>query len=438
MSKKILTVQKVIMLMYQYLFAVLAMILISALFRARYANAAELIVLFCMFFISMIIRDKAFNYLILLAVHFLMELFIFILGFFKLFSFLYFGKDGVYIEWVSIIAVSVTFFDAVRYMKQGCKIVQLFDVPWPTLVLAIFVTSIGTYMKNSYVVKIGYIIPTVLFFLYLTLIYIDGLKNYLETSKDFTGIPIGRIVSVNTLIVTGIMIAMFAVISLAYLLNLQILFVQLGKAAVAVLRAVIILIGIIASIIAGFFKNGTVNDETQSFENIKQTLENANPVASGVDFFLKAGFIVIVLFVIYRLIRKILKFLLTRKIIPDDKISTEYISLNKNENEEKTPRIHVTENGSAAMRARHIYRKRVIRYKKFYKPAASATAGDIKSNLKMIEDNLEDYSRNVKREKNMYNTKSEEKFNFMTELYEKVRYGGYEPSDSELKRMKEE
>lgn len=102
---------------------------------------------------------------------------------------------------------------------------------------------------------------------------------------------------------------------------------------------------------------------------------------------------------------------------------------------------------SMAKKARRIYKKRVQKYKNFYIPPKSATSEDIRTGLLEVEAGLASKVNSEKTGSELLDIGSEievrekdenPKFNKMTLLYNAVRYGNYQPSADDLKRMKEE
>ena len=385
-------IRKGLRLIYNLLFTVLILEAGTYMMLKEKATFLSIAVLAAMFIISYIVRDVVGNLGVSIVLHILMGVAVFFIF-----------HDGVYRT--ILIAVTVgLMMNSSDYFLKGFRLKNVNDVPWPTFVGSLIVYLAGVYIKSDGLKTVAVVIPTILFFIYLISLYMEKLDKYIDTTHDIELNYMKKMLKVNGLIVTGILASMVAVIYLCIWLGL-------GRALEAVGNAILKFVGIVSRIVAFILRilaklltsgNPGGYDNPAPVSNYTEVPQYVNPLINVIEWALRIGMLLLVLYIVYKLIRLLVVLLSVKKEGAEDKVS-DIKRINRQEIREnrKISEI-VRETFSEKGRIRRRYKKEVMKESNFYAPAPNDTAEDIKEKI------LKNGGRDLEN---------------VTKDYEKARYG---------------
>ena len=416
MYDKLLFVRKILRLLYQFLFMILLGDLFLSSIYKPVLGVTPIIEIFVIMVLSYVLRDKVSHGIFMLLTHIAMSVGIF------------FIENNIPKRIVLVFVVSLCFFDGMNYILKGYSLKRMFDTPWEAMIFGLLTIALGAYYHNSIVTHIGYVIPIIMIILYLLAIYIEGLMNYVISAKDVSGIPIKQIVTTNSFIVSAVMLVIIILVVISDLLDFSGLAFALGKVFVGILKILGVIFLLIIKLLSAM--SGTRENVTrQSMQQIEEIAEETNMLAVILETILYGLLILLTLFVIWKVFKKLIRIFLDRQDRRYD--MTETLAAD-NSDKIKREKIKKKRQGrlTPEMKARSIYKKKVLSYKDNFQPDSTDTTKDILRAARRTE--KEEY---VDWPVHLLDEKVTEES--MTEMYNRVRYGGEIPDKEFLKKMKE-
>ncbi len=421
MYKWLNRVMRYLRLIYEFLFIVLIIDFGICLSGADKMRLKSLVVLGGILIISYIARDYLTHAISLFIVHA-------ILG---LLTYLFLGD--LYMSIILCIAIFGIFLDASVYMKRGYVLKRTFDAPWDVFVVGLAVSILATYKHDTELQTIGYVSAVIMVVIYLINLYLEGLLNYMILNRRVVGIPMNQMVSVNSFIVTTVILIVIVTIILADLLGFPKLVGGFVIAMLSILRIVFLLLGVLIGLVAALFGYNKMRPQEQLSRAI-DIAEEESIVSRVFYFILVAAFLALMAYILIRICIHIIKWLISRQ---DKNFETiENLKPKKKKRITRTPIEREEGPGvlSNEQRARRIYRKKVLTFRRFFLPDRCDTAKDIEEAMLRYPDSSAVKSKSDREE--IINDYIEQK-RTLTELYEKVRYGNVVPDKEYLKKMKE-
>lgn len=396
-------IRKILRMTYNLLLAVMLIDFACFACRKNTMNAVHILLLLTAFILSYIIRDYIMNNFLILLLHGLTGTVVFLAA-----------RDG-FIKWLLVIAVLYLYMESTAYVMRHGKLKPLSDMPWPTFLISLFIYIMGLYMKEPDMVKMAYIIPVILFILYLLMLYAEGMTGYVKAAKDVSGLPLKRILSANTLIILGIIVIVVLSVFLAQGLHLDTALMNFGRGLIRIFRLFVLLAGLLFTLIGRLVKTGSVRITSEETAPVRELLSYDNTVASWLELILKLAVIALAAFVIFKIVRKLIRFFLTGRTLDSDTVE----AVSKEEDAGRKEKLHILqriqEKFSYEERARKIYRDKVRRYHDYYVPDERKTVLDIQQDVEKHAD--DDISR-------------------LSELYQFARYGDQSVTKDIIKEMK--
>jgi len=343
----------------------------------------------------------------------------------------FFLLDNPYIRLLVFLVLIGYFVDGLLYIRRNYMVSRVFEAPWPSMLFGIITIMLGYHIGNMSLQRIGYLMPVLIIFMFLLSLYLDGLEEYLNGSRRVSGAPLKQIISVNSLVVAGLLTVFVVTIVLGNVLGLDVVLKNVLKSFLPLLR---IIVGIIIFIFKFIFSllfdvNGEVESPNMNI------IENAGTNALGdfLDLFLIMVFILISVAAVILLFRWLIRLLLSRQGRMDDITEELKVKRKAVTKKEKFAREDKLKGTTPDMVARRLYKNKVLSYKRYFIPEKHSTTGDIKE-LIILRPALN---------KMYYHSDSEdrpeideEKVQLLTEMYEDVRYGEKMPDDDFLRKMK--
>ncbi|HCA21380.1 MAG TPA: hypothetical protein DEO87_03250 [Lachnospiraceae bacterium] len=403
MKTKIDVARKLVRLLYYYL--LVAFFTTFALFFLKQGSLSfeNYLIIAVVMSISWFMREKSGNNVILFFTHVAMIAGVIII------------EKTVAEKTVMAITVFVIMINTMKYNRNGGKLRKLDEIPWPIFLAGMLMYAFGLYMNNKEMLFTAYIIPVLLFITYLIVIYLDGVYDYFDRTNDISDLPVRRMMSVNSIIVVGIIVITLISIAISYLFNLDILMKGFLKGLLTVLGLFMLCIKFIYTLLLSALTGGSIrNTVVQRREEIKQITEN-NSFAESMTTIVVIVLIILAAGFVYYLVRRIVRFIIAKRRMPSD-IVEQIVEKPHDQKEKRKTFVDVMkERMSLDERARRVYRDTVLKTGKPYVPGGSDTTLDIQ---KVIEHN------------------STYKVESITELYNEVRYSDMIPDRKTLLDMR--
>ena len=428
MYSKVQTANKIIRMIYQFLLIVLSINVCLVLIYFPTLTAWEMIFIAVMLMVSYFFRDKFSRAFMLLLVHMVLTVI------------LVFTLPNMAPKIMIFIASFIVMMDGVYYMKRAFTLKRMFDVPWEAFAVGIIALITDHYFNVPLIRTQGLVFTTIMVFLYIITFYLEGLQEYIVSSRTLTRFPIKQIVSVNTIIVSGIMLIAVVVVVLAELLGLDALLLRFFKMLLYLLRILIMVILFALRFFFSFFGYDNTGNPDTVQQAMPEIEENESIFMDILEFIVIAFVIAVAVFFLILLIKYLVRLFLSRRSSIYD--LTENLSgfKEKSVTKERIKREKTFGRLDPVMRARRIYKKKIESFARFFRPDRYSTTGDIEERLAFAQ-----IEKERAKELIMGNHGSEaadgDADNYATEetlreLYENVRYGNTVPDRAYLKKMK--
>lgn len=393
--------RKILRLLYEALFTVLIIYFIEIILVKEKPAPILIAIVLSSYVISYIIRERAANYGLILLLHLVMAGIIFVLPVSR-------GLAGIML---AVAAYQV--LESFAYAGRNSALRPLGDIPWPTFLISFIIYLYGAYIKSDEIVYATYIIPVLLLFIYLLMVYVEGIRVYIDSTRDISGVPLKNIISTNTMIVTGILVLFMMGLILGNILHLENALHKLGEGILSIFRLLSYIIMFVVTIFGRMLSQGGEEDEEPLEFDSGQTVEHIGRIGSSVEIILKLGLLFLVIYIVYRITARIIKHLLVSRKFADDII--EVAETNRKSSVEDVGRKGIF--GlvlSKEERARKYYRLRIMRYRYDISLDKSRTCNELEDLIR--ENKLDDVSE-------------------ITGLYSDIRYGNRTVDRELLRKM---
>ena len=385
-------IRKALRLIYNLLFTVMILEAFSYTMLWKKASLLSITVLTGAFIISYIIRDVVVNMGVSVALHIVLGAVVFFVV-----------RDGVY-RVVLLAAVAGLLLNSSDYFLKGFRMKNVNDVPWPTFIGSLIIYLAGVYTKSDGLKTVAVVIPTILFFIYLISLYMEKLDKYMDTTRDIEKNYLDKMLKVNSIIVFGILTSMVAAIYLCIWLGLGRLMDAIGSVILKITGIISRIAGFIFRIIVALLTSGDPGkyETPPPVQNYTEVPEYVNPLANIIEWILRIGLLIMLLYVIYKLIRFFVILLSVKKQGAEDKVADIKRIKRQESYEDGNPIERIREALSEKGRIRRLYKREVLKESKHYMPEKTDTAEDIKEKI------LKNGGRDLEN---------------VTKCYEKARYG---------------
>ncbi|SNU07179.1 hypothetical protein SAMN06297422_11184 [Lachnospiraceae bacterium] len=409
-------IRRVLRLIYEFFFIVLIINLGICLSGSDMMSLEALAVLAGLLVVSYIARDLLSHAISLFIVHVILGVIVF------------FILPDIYMKIILDIALFGIFIDGAMYMKRGFMIKRAFDAPGDVLILGIAVSMLAAYLKNNDLQMFGYVASIIMLVDYLISLYIEGLDGYLVLNRNIIGLPMNQMISINSIVVTTVIAIIIVMIILADFLGLPKVIAGFFIALLGILKILVIIFDLFFRLIFSLFDTSNMNMQ-QGARQIEEIAENDGILSKIGYFIIVAVILSLAVYILIRLCRFIIKWLISKQDRGYE--MTENINTKKKKRLEKA-HIEKAENygiNSFEQKARRIYKKKVLSFRRFFLPDRTDTAGDIETAMMKFLPEDE-----VKIEEELKENENKET---LTEMYEAVRYGNKVPDRNYLRKMKQ-
>ena len=403
MKTKLDVARKLVRLLYYYLLVAFFTTFALYLLKQGSLSFENYLIIAVVMSISWLMREKSGNNVILFFTHVAMIAGVIII------------EKTAAEKTVMAAAVFVIMITAMKYNRGGGRVRRLDEIPWPMFLAGMVMYAFGLYMNNKEMRFTAYLIPVMLFITYLIVIYLDGVYDYFDRTKDVSDLPVKRMMSVNSIIVAGIIVITLISIVISYIFKLDILMKGFLKGLLTVFRLFMLCIKFIYTLLMSALSGGSVkNSAVKSREEVKQLVED-NSFADSMTMIVVIALIILATGFVFYLVRRIVRFIIAKRRMPSDIVEKIVEKPHDQKEKRKTFVDVMKERMSLDERVRRVYRDTVLKIGRPYVPGERDTTLDIQ---KVIEHN------------------STYKVEGITEIYNEVRYSDMIPDRKTLSDMK--
>ena len=400
MKSKLLQITKLLHLVYEWLCCSLCFAFFEVVLLKQDVHYFLIPITGVMFVYSYILRDKARHYVWLFVGHAVLRLPMLLL------------PVSMETQWFYFLIAGYLFGASVKSTwKNAGK--QMDELPWPSFLLCLIVYLVSGYLHEQSLRIYAYVTALLLLFLYLALVYTDGMERYLDATSHVSGIPIRQILSVNTIMVGAIILCLTLGLVLGEVFDFRKVIALVGQAILAVVRVIAMGIGLFYHYISFWFRGGEAEtSEHQQFDD-GDVPAGLQSVGQTLEPVLYVGLICLGLFIAYKVLVRFVRFLMSRRNISNDQV--ELVVVKKKKEEQRTRTEEKRWLLSRRQRARRYYKDCIERYRYDITLEQSKTGREIEAELH--EQSLADVSE-------------------LTRCYEDIRYGDAEVDRTMLQKMR--
>lgn len=401
MRHNIEIIRRLLRFFYELLFAILVLEFAIVIFYKDSVSYKNIAVIVAFYVLSYVAREKSSNIFIMLVIHIAP---IVVLCFMD-----------IEVKYIVLYSLFMIFLADASYMyiRKGMVLLPMTDFPWVTFLMCLVIYIYGYFTKSLDMIKGIYVIPAILIFIYLFSIYADGLKKYVISTSDISGLPIRSIIITNTSIVGFVSFLLLCLIIISGRLDLTGLYSKLVLGFAAILKVIWAVISFIGAIIGSMITTGRSNLAANSSNYGEQIGAEAGHLAELMEGIMKLALIALLIYALYRIGKYILSIIFVRYRHEDGKVENVSSPVKKHIVKEKLPKRKV-ERLDITQRFRRMYKSYVERHKYNLSLDKSTTCRE-------IEQEMEELDIEAAHE--------------ISELYSKVRYGGVEADRKTLKKM---
>lgn len=401
MKHKIKYARILLRLLYEYIFVIMATIFIKVIFKSGAPGFWECACILLCFLLSYAAREWINIIAVIPVIHILMGVLLWILPFSK-------GMTGI-----SIVIVIYLMSASISYAVNGSVLKPASDIPWPTFMVGFIVYIYGLVLSNNLLLYTAYIAPAILIVLHFIIIYMEGLKKYITRVQNVSGLPVSRMIHVNTVIVMFILLILISVLFLVSTFNADAAWPKLYDALTSIVIIISQIVKIIAALISGLLSGSIDRNDEYIAEAKSEISRTVFYISDAMEILLKLVLVACVIYAAYRLTRYIIRKLSVKRYYAEDII--EEAEKPRQDQVEKRKKAKGFAIVTLEDKARRYYRLRILRYRKDIQLDEYKTSHDIEQQIN--EQGLSDVSE-------------------ITTAYNELRYGDMKIDKAMVNKMK--
>lgn len=391
----------ILRMLYEFVFVFLILNFLAILVWNETPGLFAAAFLFLLYAASFAMREWIPTHLLLLFLHLLL------LG--GLYFLPFPGRMGMILMGIQVYLT----ISALVYSHRGAVIKPLGDIPWPSFLVCCLIYILSIAAHQPILMRRTYIVTMLLLILYYLMLYVEGLTKYMDTARDVSGLPLKRMVHTNTRIIGIIVLILVFGLSMGYIFGTdeitEFLFVVCG----AIVQWLFRVIGFLLSKLQMLL--GMTEADISIIDGDFVPPEEVTGWGLILELLLMAVFAVGMVFLFYRLLRKLIKLLLKSRSYEGDIIET--AEKEKTMIKEKSHgRIRFRHSLTLEEKARRYYKIRIMKHKDEILLTGQSTCRDIMDEIR--KKGIDDVEE-------------------ITEAYAEIRYGAGAVDKKKLKRMKE-
>ena len=388
MKHKLYAGRRILACIYDVLYSVLLYFFFCVICVKQEPRTWDMVYIAGIFALSCVIREMVPYYFLMEALHLILvvPLFfsVFTVGYRIFFGLLIFHNAG----------------ESVIYNRRGMNLKKVDDVPWVMFLTCLIIYIYGAYVGSGLLKNVAFVFLLVLLLCYLLIMYAEGIDKYIGCTADTEMIPLKNIIRINS----GFVITFLLIFSLCFFVSrvdmVERIFNRMLDMIVTVVKYIGAAIYLAYHFLYSFVSyTGQASSGADTVKN-ERSRQASGYVGENFDVLLYFIMTVLGLYLMYRLIRWLLKRVMARRVRTDivekADMSVDY------EVEKKNVFQRIKEQLSLEERFRKIYRYAVMNYRYDITLKAQMTTRDIDT---AIEQN------------------TDEDFSHVSDVYRRVRYG---------------
>lgn len=399
MRHKIEFARRALRFIYELLFTYLLVLFGEIVWIKEFPPLRVIIAIAVMYVVSYIVREKIPTYVGILICHIGLICVPFVVDF----------SGGQRFIFVCIGVHLLT--TSMEYALRGSKLKALDDIPWPTFVISVIIYIFGWATKEPLLYNAALIIPIVLLFLHYIMVYVEGVRSYVEATKDVSGLPLSHILSVNTSIVGFILLVLLVSIVLGESVDFGKVLNVIGDLLVSIFKIFAVGVSFIMRFISKLMSSGSDSDKLDSNLQSGGFISHSGYAYETGENILKVLVGILIIYIVYRILKAIAKRLIIARSFEGD-IVEEAEKVISSQEEKIRRRLFGRLSGEEKIR--RYYKERVLKDKYDISLRGDTTCRDIEKDI--AENTMGDVSE-------------------LTDIYASVRYGETTPDKSLVKRV---
>ncbi len=372
---------------FEMLFVMLLSIFFENVLLKQEPGIFNIVVIILLYLVSFIVRNAARIRMIALLVHVVMGAALFVIP-----------MDNVS-RWMHVVIVCYLMFSAMNYIGLREKLKPLEEPPWPTFFIIVVLYLFGLYNKSYVFLNATYIFSLLLMIVYYLMTYLDGLRKYINSTKEVEEVHLKRVIKRNNVIVFWITVLLVVCMVIGCLLDYSKIEAILKMLGTNLLKLIGSLLMIFAILFDRIIRGGSGKTDAFNQDTMDSIKGQAKTAFDSSIIFLYIACTLIIIIILVRLLKLAIKHLFARNRYQDDIIemaeSVSYIT-------EEMPQRKIFKKTTPEERLRKRYKKYIENYRYDIRLSNTRTCRDIADEIK------DEQLGNV---------------NDITEVYAQVRYG---------------
>ncbi|MBR3833687.1 MAG: hypothetical protein IKJ73_05175 [Lachnospiraceae bacterium] len=314
-------------------------------------------------------------------------------------------------RWMFVVILCYLMFSSMEYIGQRNKLKPLEDPPWPSFFIIVIMYLFGIYTKSYTFMNSTYIFALLMMVTYYLMTYLDGLKKYVNSTKEVEETHLKKVIKRNNVIVFWITLLLVVGMVVVCLLDYSMIEAVLKKVGTEVLRVFASVFMIFALLFDNVIKESSGRPDAFNVDAINSMKGHAKVALDSSIIFLYIACGLIALIVVKNLLKFVIKLLFARNKSQDDIVEIaediEYAI-------EETPKKKIFKRLTVKEKIRKKYKDYIEKFKYDIRLSNTRTCRDIADEIKECE------------------LGSPEE---ITQLYAEIRYGNAVADKNMLKRI---
>lgn len=385
--------------LYEALFSSLVLGFLESMFIKESPSWYVIPMTFALYLLSYAFREWAPNNILMLLAHF------FVIGI------IYYLPLAMNIRVLFALMQLALIYSSIWYIKNGMRIKKIEDLPWPSFLTCVLIFFFSFLIKDHTLNMMAYVITILLLITYYLITYVEGLLSYVESTQDVKGLPLKRMLYSNSIVIAaiiGFLLIGLVLGRLAFVEKLATL-VGMGMKKI-VLYALLVILWLIDKFLRLFVPDSYMQQYQATVDIIQDEQYRDN---SFLNLIFYIALLILVMYISYRILLRVIEFLLMKKQPKKDKI--EFTRPEKIEIEKKKQNKKKQKELSIFEKARKYYRLKIQSFEHKIELTNQNTCRDIEKNVGM---------------------ECQEDISEITNLYSSIRYGQKEVNRKIVEKMK--
>ncbi len=399
MKSRIELFGKISRMIFELLFVMLLTIFFENVLLKREVSWVNPAILVVLYLISFVVRNVARMRIIALVTHVIGGAIMFVLP-----------LDNVS-RWMFVVILCYLMFSAMDYIGQRNKLKPLEDPPWPSFFIMVVMYLFGLYTKSYVFVNSTYIFALLMMITYYIMTYLDGLKKYINSTKEVEETHLKKVIKRNNVIVFWITVLLVVCMVMGCLIDYSRVEAVLKMIGTKVLKVIMSVFMIFALLFDNVIKESSGRPDAFDVDAINTMKGHAKTALDSSIIFLYIACGLIALIVLKKLLKYVIKLLFARNKSQDDIVEVaediSYVT-------EEAPQKKIFKRLTSEEKLRKKYKAYVERFKYDIRLSNNRTCRD-------IADEIKDCDLGEPTE--------------ITQLYAEVRYGNATVDKAMLKRI---